>query len=234
MRIYSSRLSTCRDNSCRVKTWLVLNYVVQKNGSGAESHATIHQRRILWKLHILPNGDPSGACHSRQQPSSVRWLQKSAHGDLGSEPGSCLEEMGQKDVQIVKLYLQKNQIYLVDPCPLESDFQQQFGCRLLVCASTNWSCGMHLGARYRNMRKSPISGAGSKPLPLPKKQVYPGSVDIWGTWMSFLGSKQRKFGKNPPCFRKSLQKLSKKTRREKQRSKKVISRRQVVKRRTKH
>ena len=56
----------------------------------------------------------------------------------------------------------------------------------------------------------------------------------WGTWMSFLGSKQRKFGKNPPCFRKSLQKLSKKTRREKQRSKKVISRRQVVKRRTKH
>lgn len=52
--------------------------------------------------------------------------------------------------------------------------------------------------------------------------------------MSFLGSKQRKFEKNPPCFRKSLQKLSKKTRREKQRSKKVISRRQVVKRRTKH
>ena len=52
--------------------------------------------------------------------------------------------------------------------------------------------------------------------------------------MSFLGSKPRKFEKNPPCFGKSLQKVTKKTIREKHRSKKVISRRQVVKRLTKH
>ena len=178
MRIYSSRLSTCRDNSCRVKTWLVLNYVVQKNGSGAESHATIHQKRILWKLHILPNGDPSGACHSRQQPSSVRWLQKSAHGDLGSEPGSCLEEMGQKDVQIVKLYLQKESDLPCGPLPLGIWFSTA------VRLSATGVCQHKLKLRHaprspiQEHEESPISGAGSKPLPLPKKQVYPGSVDI--------------------------------------------------------
>ena len=234
MRIYSSRLSTCRDNSCRVKTWLVLNYVVQKNGSGAESHATIHQKRILWKLHILPNGDPSGACHSRQQPSSVRWLQKSAHGDLGSEPGSCLEEMGQKDVQIVKLYLQKESDLPCGPLPLGIWFSTA------VRLSATGVCQHKL--KLRHAPRSPIQEHEEKsnfwrwqqaPAP-PKKTSLSRFRWHWGTWMSFLGSKQRKFGKNPPCFRKSLQKLSKKTRREKQRSKKVISRRQVVKRRTKH